>query len=129
MMEAASPEVVPIPRNASVPNQAPFTWGSNWTKPPEHHCEVCGKFNPWQAPNKMMPWSPFRMCQDCLGHEPPYGECEIESGTEVIELTAKEKKLAAGKTCGEAQPRWRVQGDKLIVEPFQSHFHWHLGSW
>ena len=124
--ETAGPPPDPV-------NPAPFSWGKDWKKPEgEFPCEVCGKFNPWaDAAALGEPFSPFRMCHDCLQHEPPYGSCLIEVPEQVIELDRKHIPLRReDRESGPgAKPRWFVQGRKLIVEAHEIGFYFNAGSW
>ena len=91
-------------------------------------CDYCGGPNVWGDSKAMHePFSPFRMCHDCLKHEPQYGELVLEYEQEVVELS---KKRPHREECGEgANPQWEQRGKALIVQPYRISFSYGAGVW
>lgn len=100
--------------------------------PSSFPCETCGNPNCWADAQVMKEsWSPFRMCHDCLGHDPAYGEVRIEFPAQVIEIDKKfipkdRKDWNSGEG---SNPRWRLVDRKLHVEQHSISFFWNKGSW
>lgn len=95
-------------------------------------CDYCGGPNVWGDFQMMHePFSPFRMCHDCLKHEPQYGECVIERDREEVELDKKQIPMKReGRESGDGcNPRWSIQGKKLVIEPCRISFYWGPGVW
>lgn len=95
-------------------------------------CDYCGGPNVWGDFQMMHePFSPFRMCHDCLKHEPQYGEVVIERDREVVELEGTHSLLKrSARECGAgANPQWHVEGKKLIVDPHRIAFYCGAGDW
>lgn len=93
-------------------------------------CCYCEGPNVWGDPQAMHePFPPFRMCHDCLKHEPQYGEVMIERDGEEIELDRKRISMRREECGAGANPKWRIEGKKLIVEPHRISFYWGQGVW
>ena len=72
-------------------------------------CDYCGGPNVWGDSKAMHePFSPFRMCHDCLGHEPQYGEVVLEFDGETFELDKKRipMKREDRESGAGAKPQW-----------------------